>query len=172
MMNKWKALLAAMIVVAGMTACNNAADENETNDTTVNDTVAGEETEAQETQRETYAPGEDKIILHSEVSLETEDTSLFTNGVNPYYDKENKVLVFAINREVKYEDELSCDLVATGSDLYFLEGTLVTDDYASLCTENGYRGAAIKLEEDIAPGTYKFNVNFSYYSVAFEMTIE
>ncbi len=172
-MNKWKALFAAMLVVVGMSACTNGETESEdAQDTSINEAVAAEKS-TDKIVRETYAPGEDKIIMHMSVALETEDTSLFTNDVNPYYDNENKTLVFAIDREVSYDDEFSCDIAATGEgDFIVVDGTLVTDEYAVLCTENGYRGAAIKLDQEIAPGTYNFNVNFSYFTVSFRLTVE
>jgi len=168
-MNKWKALFAAMILMMGLCACSDGNDVQETVD---GESVAVEDT-AGETEKETkYAPGEDKVINHTAVALETEDTSLFVDGKNPYYDRANSTLVFVLDGEVKYEDEFSCDVAVSGDDFYFIKGTLVMDEYPAFATETGHVGAAIKLEEEIAPGNYNFSVNFSYYSVSFPITVE
>lgn len=175
-MNHRISLLAALLLLAGaisLTACSNSSDEKETTNNTpetdiietTNETPA--ETEEPETEYSGFVVNPDSLVL------ETERTELFVNGKNPYYDKEKGCIVFVVTDEIAYDMTDRSDIVISSeSDILILDGTLVTDQYPSLKTENGYLGAAIKFDEALVPDDYRFSINFSVYTIGFTCTIE
>ncbi len=157
-MKNWKALLAVLILAAGLTACSDKDNPANKNDTPViipNDEFDG------------------FVLNPDELVLEKEKTELFVNGENPTYDKENGCIIFAVEGEIDYKlDDRSEIALSAEEDIYVLEGELVTDEYPSLCGESGYYGAAIKFDHELTPGDYRFSINFSTYTIGFKCTVE
>lgn len=157
-MKKRKALLAVLILAAGLTACSN------------------KDTQTDKPNSSVVLPSEefDGFVLNpDELVLAENKTELFVNGENPTYDKENGCIIFAVEGELDYKlDDRSEIALSTEDDILVLEGELVTDEYPSLCGESGYYGAAIKFDHELTPGDYRFSINFSTYTIGFKCTVK
>ena len=181
-MNKLKALLIAAILLLGLTACSESAEETkstaDTADTaqqeSVSDDTAEDAEETEETEKTVVTRPEDvEIVTYTPLTIDDEDTDRFVNGENPTYDAENGCLVFIVTDEIEYEAEDMCSVGISGEDgAYTVPGTLVMEGYDTLPSMNGYRGAAIKIDETLAAGDYKFVINFSTYTVSFNYTVK
>ena len=169
-----KSFIMTLFLLVGVftfAACNNSSDEKEeTNnqpETDIIETTSETEISLWESEYNGFVVNPESLVL------DTERTDLFENGKNPYYDKENGCIVFFVTEEIAYSTSDLCDLVISSeNDIFILDGTLVTDQYPSLKTENGYLGAAIKFDETLIPANYRFSINFSVYTIGFTCTIE
>ena len=171
-MKNRKALLAVLLLAASLTACAN--DEKEPSETTPAESsqmdvdIVDRESESEsETEYDRFVLNPDSLVL------ETERTELFVNGENPTYDKENGCIIFAVTDELFYTAAERAEVViSTENDILILPGKLVTDDYPALKAEVGYYGAAIKFDEELIPGVYRFSINFSVYTIGFKYTVQ
>ncbi len=173
-MKNMKALLALLLIAAGLTACSGETagtpseetkgQENTPVETTKNDVI---ETEEAETEYNGFVLDPDVL------TLDTENVALFVNGENPTYDKENGCLVFVVPGLIEYDLSERVEVVlTTDGDFSILDGTLVTDKYPSLVGENGYYGAAIQFDYDMIPGDYGFSIKFSVYDIGFKYNMQ
>ncbi len=177
-MKRFKVLLAAAILCMGLTAC--ASKEEETVPETEPDTQAQVETTAdsEETESETEKPAyqrpeNEEIITYMPLEIDGEATERFVGGENPHYDAEKKQLVFVVTTEIEYEADEECSVgISSTEEAYTVDGTLLPDAYEELASMNGYRGAAIQLEEALEPGDYRFVINFSTYTISFAYTVK
>jgi len=171
-MKKWKALLAVLILVAGLAACTKKS-------TTQTGTQVPAVTRPPESDYDGFVWNPETL------ELESENPEFFVNGKNAFYDKENKRIVFTVSQEIKYSLTSKCDLAVSRDAFIQTECTLVTDQYPELCTENGYMGAAIQLPDDLSsnnqldpnaqqgldspkelePGNYSFVIRFDIYTI-------
>lgn len=166
-MKNWKALLAVLILAAGLTACSDKEKEPNTppEDTSIpySDIVGW----SPESDYDGFVLNPDSLVL------DTERTELFVNAENPTYDKENGCIIFAVTDELFYTAAERAEVVISSEDdILILDGKLVTDDYPSLKAEDGYYGAAIKFDEELTPGEYRFSINFSIYTIGFKYTVQ
>lgn len=178
-MNKLKALLIAAILLLGLSACSESAEETEDTADTVDTTqqeTAEEDTDTAEPDTEKSVverPEDVEVVTYTPLTIDEEATERFINGENPTYDAENGCLVFIVTDEIEYEADDGCSIGISGEDgAYTIGGTLVMEGYETLESINGYRGAAIKLDETLAAGKYWFVINFSTYTVSFEYTVK
>ena len=177
-MNKFKALLMAAILLLGLTACSDSGEQSENEDTeSVTETAdpAAEETESEtETEKPVVERPEDvEVITYTSLTIDEEDTDRFVNGENPTYDAATGCLVFVVTSEIEYDADDACSVGISGEDgAYTVDGTIVLEGYDILESMNGYRGAAIHIDETLDPGNYLFVINFSTYTVSFRYTVQ
>ncbi len=176
-MKNWKALLAILIIAAGLTACSDKENTNSPTETSnpsqnqTNTPVDNNEDKNTEEPEETKYNG--FVLNPDDLVLDEEKTELFINGENPTYDKENGCIVFVVPGLLEYALDDRAEVVITSDgDFSILDGTLVTDKYPALCTEDGYYGAAIQFDQELTPGNYGFSIKFSIYSIGFKYTVQ
>ena len=178
-MNKFKALLIAAILLLGLAACSESPEKLENEEDTASvadtvDTVQQETEETAETEKPVVErPEEVEVITYTSLTIDEEDTDRFVNGENPTYDAETGCLVFVVTSEIEYDADDACSVGISGEDgAYTVDGTIVLEGYEALESMNGYRGAAIHIDETLTPGNYLFVINFSTYTVSFRYTVQ
>lgn len=153
-MKKIFALMLALAALA-MTACS--AEDTTDPDADANNPSSN----LTETEVETE-PAQEVVYSHTTVEL----------AKDPVYENGMLVLYFKQNNLWYTENSAYRIGVVTPMAITTVNATPDFNAYPDMKTADGnYCGVALKPETEFAPGTYKFNISFSQYNVAFEMTI-
>jgi len=180
-MKNFKIMLMAAVLLLGLSACS---EKNETDTDTADDTVNESESESTgepetietepETEKEVYQrPESVDVINYTQLEIDEEATDVCGFGTNPAYDSEKNCILFAVTDVIYYDAGDECSVGISSVDgAYTVDGSLVTEEYDDLFAAEGYKGAAVKIDEPLEAGEYKFVINFSTYTVSFTCEIK